>query len=207
MLDRNPTLGLDSPKLGKRLPKYLSLDEATSLLRSAQNTNQKFEKRDYCILTIFLNCGLRLSELVNINLKNIRNDTLTVIGKGNKERSVHLNRACINAISDYMEVRPKDNLKEKEALFISERGTRIGQRMVELLVKKYVKLCGLDETKYTPHKLRHTAATLMHKYGHVDIRALQQVLGHESISTTQIYTHVESDEVKNAIDSNPLNNI
>ena len=207
VLDKNPTIGLDSPKLEKRLPKYLSLEESTSLLQSVKYNEQKFERRDYCILTLFLNCGLRLSELVNIDLKDIKDDRLTVIGKGDKERSIHLNKACLTSISRYMEVRPKDNLKDRDALFISERGTRIGRRMVELLVKKYVELAGLDSRKYTPHKLRHTAATLMHKYGHVDIRALQQVLGHESISTTQIYTHVDSDEVKNAIDSNPLNNI
>lgn len=207
LLDKNPVIGLDRPKLEKRLPKYLTLEESKSLLQSVKFNEQKFGKRDYCILTLFLNCGLRLSELVNINLKDIKNDRLTVIGKGDKERSIHLNFACLNAISKYMEVRPKDSLKDRDALFISERGTRIGRRMVELIVKKYVELSGLDSNKYTPHKLRHTAATLMHKYGHVDIRALQQVLGHESISTTQIYTHVDSDEVKNAIDNNPLNNI
>ncbi len=207
VLDKNPVIGLDSPKLEKRLPKYLSLEESTSLLRSVRFNEQKFGKRDYCILTLFLNCGLRLSELVNINLKDIRDDRLTVIGKGDKERSIHLNNACLSSISSYMEVRPKDNLKDRDALFISERGTRIGRRMTELIVKKYIDLCGLDSKKYSPHKLRHTAATLMHKYGNVDIRALQQVLGHESISTTQIYTHVDSDEVRNALDSNPLNDI
>ncbi len=207
LLDKNPTIGLDSPKLERRLPKYLTLEESSSLLRSVKFNEQKFGKRDFCILTLFLNCGLRLSELVNINIRDIKDDKLTVIGKGDKERSIHLNNACLSSIRLYMEVRPKDNLKDRNALFISDRGTRIGRRMVELIVKKYIELSGLDSSKYSPHKLRHTAATLMHKYGNVDIRALQQVLGHESISTTQIYTHVDSDEVKNALDSNPLNNL
>ncbi len=206
-LDKNPIIGLESPKLEKRLPKYLTLEESTSLLSSVKFNEQRFGKRDYCILTIFLNCGLRLSELVNINFKDIKDDKLNIIGKGNKERIVHLNNSCINAIKAYVAVRPKDGVIDRDALFISERGTRISRRMVEVIVKKYIELAGLDTRKYSPHKLRHTAATLMHKYGNVDIRALQQVLGHETIATTQIYTHIDSDQVRNAIDSNPLNNI
>ena len=203
ILDKNPTVELETPKLPKRLPKYLTLDESVSLLNSIGG---KFEKRDYLIITLFLNCGLRLSELININLKDIRNNTLTVIGKGNKERFIHLNDVCLKAYNEHIKERNKlNNIKDKEALFISERGTRIGRRTVEMMVKKYIMLSGLDPNKYSPHKLRHTAATLMHKYGGVDIRALQQVLGHESISTTEIYTHIDSDEVKNALDSNPLN--
>lgn len=200
----NPAIELETPKLPKRLPKYLSLDESLTLLNSVSGD---FEKRDYCILTLFLNCGMRLSELVNINLYNIRDNVLTVIGKGDKERSIYLNESCQKALKEYIAVRPKDKLKDKDALFISKRGTRISQRMVEVLVKKYIIIAGLDPKKYSPHKLRHTAATLMHKYGGVDIRALQQLLGHESISTTEIYTHVDSDQVKNAVESNPLNNM
>ena len=207
LLDKNPVVGLETPKLEKRLPKYLTLEESTSLLSSVKFNEQKFGKRDYCILTLFLNCGLRLSELININFKDIKDDRLSIIGKGNKERVVHLNKACLNALNNYIADRKKDGVKDRDALFISERGTRISRRMVELLVKKYVALAGLDTRKFSPHKLRHTAATLMHKYGNVDIRALQQVLGHETIATTQIYTHIDDEQVKTAIDSNPLNNI
>ncbi len=204
LLTTNPALELETPKLPKRLPKYLSLDESISLLHSVSG---EFEKRDLCILTLFLNCGLRLSELVNINMYNIRDNVLTVIGKGDKERSIYLNEACQKSIKEYIAVRPKDGLKNRDALFISKRGTRISRRMVEVLVKKYIILSGLDPNKYSPHKLRHTAATLMHKYGGVDIRALQQVLGHESISTTEIYTHIDNDQVKDALENNPLNKI
>lgn len=133
---------------------------------------------------------------------------LTVIGKGDKERSIYLNDVCMSSYQDYMRERNKyTNIKDKEALFLSERGTRIGRRTVEVMVKKYITLAGLDPNKYSPHKLRHTAATLMHKHGGVDIRALQQILGHESISTTQIYTHIDSQEVKEALNNNPLNKL
>lgn len=204
VLDKNPTIELETPKLPKRLPKYLTLDESLNLLGAI---NGEFQERDFCIITLFLNCGLRLSELVNINMKNIKDNVLTVIGKGDKERSIYLNKACQDAISRYIAIRPKNNLKDRDALFISKRGTRIGRRTVEIMVKKYILNAGLDPKKYSPHKLRHTAATLLHKYGGVDIRSLQQILGHESISTTEIYTHIDSEEVKNALESNPLNNI
>lgn len=204
LLDKNPTVELETPKLSKRLPKYLTLDESLALLHSIDG---KFQKRDFCIITLFLNCGLRLSELVSINMKDIKDNVLTVIGKGDKERSIYLNKACQDAIAAYITVRPKDGLKDRDALFISERGTRIGRRTVEVMVKKYIEEAGLDPKKYSPHKLRHTAATLMHKHGGVDIRSLQQILGHESISTTEIYTHVDSEDVKKALESNPLNNI
>ncbi|MEG2310729.1 MAG: tyrosine recombinase XerC [Clostridia bacterium] len=203
-LDINPTIELETPKIGTRQPKYLTLDESELLLHSIDG---KFVKRDYAIMTIFLNCGLRLSELVGINLANIKDDILTVNGKGNKERNIYLNSACKKAIQQYLLVRPVDTTKDKNALFISNQGTRISGRMVELIVKKYITLAGLDPKKYTPHKLRHTAATLMHKYGGVDIRALQQILGHETIATTEIYTHIDSEQVRQALESNPLNNI
>lgn len=202
-LDKNPAVELETPKLSKRLPKYLSLDESVSLLNSIEGKNAK---RDSCIITLFLNCGLRLSELVSINFKDIRDDSLHIVGKGDKERSVYLNNACQKALKEYIAVRDP-NAKDHEALFISERGTRIGKRTVELMVKKYIMLAGLDPKKYSPHKLRHTAATLMHKYGGVDIRSLQQILGHESVSTTEIYTHVDSEQVKEAMEKNPLNNL
>ena len=205
LLDKNPAVELETPKLGKRLPKYLTLDESVNLLKSIEGKN---EKRDTCIITLFLNCGLRLSELVAINFKDIKDNdnTLKVIGKGDKERSVYLNESCQKAIKEYIAVRDK-NAKDRDALFISERGTRIGKRTVEMMVKKYIVLAGLDPKKYSPHKLRHTAATLMHKYGGVDIRSLQQILGHESVSTTEIYTHVDNEQVKEALEKNPLNNM
>lgn len=164
----------------------------------------KNKERDYAIITLFLNCGLRLSELVNIDINKIKEDTLTVIGKGNKERTVYLNDACIRAIENYMRVRPNDSAIDKEALFLSSRNTRINKRTVELMVKKYLKNASIVDGKYTPHKLRHTAATLMYKYGNVDIRALQQILGHESVSTTQIYTHIDDEKLRQAVQSNPL---
>lgn len=204
VIDKNPCIGLEGPKLESRLPKYLQLDEALSLLHSVSG---EFQERDRAILTIFLNCGLRLSELVNINLCDIKGDTLTIIGKGNKERSIYLNDACKKAIKEYLVVRPVDKVKDKNALFLSRQNKRISPRMVELMVKKYIQLAGLDTRKYTPHKLRHTAATLMHKYGNVDVLTLQQILGHESIATTQIYTHIDREDVRQALESNPLNKI
>ena len=204
LLDINPAAELESPKILKRLPRYLNIEESKQLLNSVEGT---FSERDYAIITIFLNCGLRLSELVGINLNNIKSGTtLTVIGKGDKERSIPLNNACINAIEAYMKVRPVNGLKDKNALFISERRQRISKESVQKIVKKYIKAAGLDPDRYSTHKLRHTAATLMYKYGHVDIRALQELLGHESIATTQIYTHLDNNQLRNAVNSNPLAN-
>jgi len=153
---------------------------------------------------------MRLSELVDINIKDIKFDEckMTVIGKGNKERTIYLNNACMESISNYLEIRPKQGIKQedKDALFLSERLERISRRSVQHIVEKELKIAGLDTTKYSTHKLRHTAATLMYQYGNVDIRALQELLGHESISTTEIYTHVANEQVRNAVESNPLAN-
>ena len=193
IIDINPATELESPKITKRHPRYLNIEESKKLLSSVSG---KYAERDYAILTLFLNCGLRLSELVNINLNKIKNDTITVIGKGNKERTIYLNNACKQAIEEYLKVRPVDNVKDKQALFLSET--------VQHIVKKYIKIAGLDPERYSTHKLRHTAATLMYKYGSVDIRALQEILGHESVSTTEIYTHVDNEQLRNAVDSNPL---
>jgi site-specific recombinase XerD len=201
LIDVNPTSELESPKITKRLPKYLDVEESRQLLSSIDG---KYSERDFAIITLFLNCGLRLSELTSINISNIRNNTLTVIGKGNKERYIPLNDACINAINSYISVRPVKGLKDKDALFISERKSRISKVTVQYIVKKYIKSSGLDPKRYSTHKLRHTAATLMYKYGHVDIRALQELLGHESISTTEIYTHLDKEQLKDAVNSNPL---
>jgi site-specific recombinase XerD len=203
LIDKNPAAELESPKIVKRLPRYLNIEESKQLLTSVEGEHSI---RDYAILTLFLNCGIRLSELVGINLNSIRNNTLTVIGKGDKERVIPLNSACIAAIDAYRKVRPVDGVKDKKALFLSERRQRISKATVHHLVKKYIISAGLDPRKYSTHKLRHTAATLMYKYGHVDIRALQELLGHESISTTEIYTHLDTQQLKNAVDSNPLSN-
>jgi integrase/recombinase XerD len=206
ILYENPASDLESPKINKRNPIYLTLDESKNLLNSIDNT-YKHNKRDFCIITLFLNCGLRLSELCSINISKIKDDTLTIVGKGNKERTVYLNNACLKAISQYMQERAQMDIlpEHKDALFISERKCRINKRTVEFIVKKYTQVSGLDKTRYTPHKLRHTAATLMYKHGNVDIRSLQRILGHENISTTQIYTHVDDERLREAIKSNPLN--
>ena len=203
LIDYNPAAELDSPKTVKSLPKYLKLDESIRLLQSVQG--KKNVARDYAIITLFLNCGLRLSELVGININDIRGDVLTVIGKGNKERTIYLNKACKNAIDAYLKERAQlKNIKDPKALFISERKNRISPKTVQYLVKKYVKAAGLDQDKYSPHKLRHTAATLMYKHGNVDIRALQAILGHESVATTEIYTHIDNEQLRQAVNKNPL---
>ncbi len=204
IIDANPALELESPKQSRRLPKYLELDESRDLL-GAIDDKEEFAERDYCIVTLFLNCGMRLSELVGINVTDIREDTLRVIGKGNKERTVYLNDACLDAIAGYMKKR--EDVVEKggvHPLFVSKRKQRISPKTVEYTVKKYIIKAGLDPKKYSVHKLRHTAATLMYTYGDVDIRALQEILGHESVATTQIYTHVNSKQLKEAVKSNPL---
>lgn len=211
-LEMNPAQNLESPKLDRRQPKYLTLEESQKLLQVAKekSTTEKNrnQERDFAILTLFLNCGMRLSELVSINLKDIQFDEckMTVIGKGNKERTIYLNKACMKALENYLLVRPKKGIKQKDedALFLSERLERISKRTVQYTVEKELKKAGLDSTKYSTHKLRHTAATLMYQYGGVDIRALQELLGHESISTTEIYTHVANVQVRNAVESNPL---
>ncbi len=203
----NPAADLDSPKIKKRMPRYLTVEESVNFLKSIKGKNQQ---RDFAMFAIFLSCGLRLSELIGINLKNINLEkrTLRVIGKGNKERIVYLNNLCVDAINSYLEVRPEVKVHEDmDALFISTKGRRISNRMVEILAKKYFSDAGIDPELYSPHKLRHTAATLMYKEGNVDIRTLQELLGHTSLSTTQIYTHINNDDLRAAADSNPLANI
>ena len=215
----NPAQDLESPKLDKRLPKYLTLDQSKELLESTSNSeityghgNHDNSERNFAMITILLNCGVRLSELVNINISDIdfENNKLNVIGKGNKERTIYLNNACIKAINEYLKVRPIDGVKfnSKDALFLSEQKKRISRRTVQYIVKQELKIAGIEKAeKYSVHKLRHTAATLMYKYGNVDIRALQELLGHESISTTEIYTHVDNEQIRNAVESNPLANL
>lgn len=204
LIQINPTSELESPKILKRLPRYLNVEESKQLLTSVNTVNGENSVRDFAIITLFLNCGMRLSELVGINMNNIKNDTLIVIGKGGKERSIPLNQACLQVINEYMKVRPVNGVKDKNALFISSRNQRISKESVQKIVKKYIKEAGLDPQRYSTHKLRHTAATLMYKYGNVDIRALQELLGHESISTTEIYTHLDQQQLKDAVSKNPL---
>lgn len=201
MMTADPTQALNNPKMRKSLPRYLSLTESLQLLEAVSGPN---ELRDYCILTIFLNCGLRVGELVGLNVQDVRDDTIRVLGKGNKERQLYLNEACLGALEAYMAVRPdpKDDPRHKDALFVSRNKTRLTTRAVENIVHKAVLQAGLDP-KYSPHKLRHTAATLMLDHG-VDIRTLQDVLGHENLGTTQIYTHISDANRKQAIDANPL---
>ena len=207
LIDKNPAESLEFPKRENRHPVYLTLEQAELLLNTVlDNKNEFYRKRDYAIIMLFLNCGLRLSELSNIDMDKIKNDdTISIIGKGNKERTIYLNEGCIDALKDYLKVRPKDVLDEK-ALFISKRRKRMSNRAIQHMIDRYLEKAGLDSSIYSTHKLRHTAATLMYKYGNVDIRALQAILGHESVSTTQIYTHIDSERLRDAIKSNPLSN-
>lgn len=206
LISINPVEELESPKIRKSLPKYLSLEESLKLLNSVSGQNKE---RNYCIITMFLNCGLRLSELcaININDLNFEERLFKVRGKGNKERIVYLNDACINALKDYLKIRLASTSTEKQALFISRNDKRISPRSVELMVENTLKKAGLYGQGYTVHKLRHTAATLMYQHGNVDIRVLQQVLGHENLGTTEIYTHLSNDQIKKASEANPLANL
>ena len=206
-LTYNPLQELELPKIKSSLPKFLTLEQSIDLLKSV---NGPYKERDYCILVLFLNCGMRLSELVGINLKDISsNHTIKITGKGNKERIIYLNEACINAINSYMKVRPTEKLagKDRDALFISRNHKRISPKTVQYIVKKYLARIDLDKQGYSTHKLRHTAATLMYQYGEVDIRILKDILGHENLGTTQIYTHVSDKQMKDAAQSNPLSKI
>lgn len=199
-LDKNPVADLDSPKIPKTLPRYLTLEESRRLLAAVDGINRE---RDYCILCLFLNCGLRISEIVGMNLSDIRADSIRIMGKGSKERVVYLNEACVAAINDYLPVRRLMAAHDTGAMFLSSRRKRISCDSVQVMVKKTLLKAGLDADKYSPHKLRHTAATLMLQNG-VDVRTLQEVLGHEHLNTTQIYTHVDNAELRTAAAANPL---
>ena len=201
-MTENPMRDLESPKIGKRLPKYLTLEQSLELLQCIHGANRE---RDYCILTLFLNCGLRLSELVGLDLRDIRGDgTMRVIGKGNKERTIYLNPACVSALQNYLRVRPADGLSDRSALFISRNHNRISVRAVQNIVDKFLKKAGLADLGLSTHKLRHTAATLMYQYGNVDVLLLKEILGHENLSTTEIYTHIQNEQLRQAVQSNPL---
>lgn len=204
LVSENPALNLETPKSSGRLPVYLTLHQSKDLISCIDGTNKE---RDLAIIMIFLNCGLRLSELTSINITSFKDDTLTVVGKGNKERTIYLNEICIQVINDYISVRPNAIEGHENALFLSNRKSRFSQKGVQHMLKKYLIQAKLTDKNYSPHKLRHTAATLMYQYGNVDIRALQEILGHESVATTQIYTHIDKEQLRQAVKNNPLNDI
>ena len=186
------------------MPKYLTLEQSIELLNAVEG---EYRERDYAIITLFLNCGLRVSEMSGLNYTDIRNDnTLRVLGKGNKERIVYLNTACVDAIRDYMKVRPVEGVKDKTALFISRNRNRMSVKTIQAMVYKYLEIIGLSAQGYSCHKLRHTAATLMYQNG-VDVRVLKDVLGHENLATTEIYTHLSSEQMKSAAELNPLSRV
>ncbi len=201
MLDYNPMKNLDIPKTKKALPKYLTLEEAEVLLSVIDGP---YKERDYAIITLFLNCGMRLAELVSIDYNDIKADgSLIITGKGNKERTVYLNQACIDAITAYMKKRPNDGVKDR-ALFLSSRNQRISPKTVQHIVYTNLDKAGLGDRGLSVHKLRHTAATLMYQHGNVDVLLLKEILGHENLGTTEIYTHLANDATKKAIEANPL---
>lgn len=203
-IKENPMKTLDIPKTKKSQPKFLTLEESERLLSVIDGP---YKQRDYAIITLFLNCGMRLAELVSIDYTDIKSDaTLVITGKGNKERTVYLNNACLEAINNYMKVRPRNNVKDR-ALFLSSRNQRISPKTVQHIVYTNLEKAGLSNRGLSVHKLRHTAATLMYQYGNVDPLLLKEILGHENLATTEIYTHINQKAVKKAIDSNPLSNI
>jgi site-specific recombinase XerD len=203
ILDKNPMLELDMPRLRKTLPRYLTEDECLTLLRSIGGAHRQ---RDYAMITLFLNCGLRISELAGINLSDVQGEALRVLGKGNKERVLYMNQACADALAEYLKVRPEVDPKAVPALFLSSRYQRIHVQTIHVAVKKHLAAAGLDASLYSSHKLRHTAATLMLGHG-VDVRTLQELLGHENLNTTQIYTHIDNSQLRDAARANPLGKV
>ncbi len=204
VLSENPVKDLEIPAARRSMPVYLTLEESIELVKSVQT---KYSERDYCIITLFLNCGMRLSELCGLNLNDIRGETLKLLGKGRKERVVYLNAACVHALEQYLAVRVAPiKASEKYALFVSKRGTRLTQRRVEQIVGECLAAAGLSGQGYSPHKLRHTAATLMYQHG-VDIRVLKELLGHVNLSTTEIYTHVSDRQIEAAAQKSPLSSV
>lgn len=208
IIEDNPMINLDSPKLSKTLPKYLNVEQAKKLLSVIDGANRE---RDYCIVTLLLNCGMRLSELVSLDYNKITFDgdsaSIIITGKGSKQRTVYLNHACVAAINAYMRVRTKDGVKDRNALFLSNRHTRISPKTVQHMVDVYLEKAGFGGMGFSVHKLRHTAATLMYQTGKVDVLALKEILGHENLNTTQIYTHLLDEQLKKAVEANPLADI
>lgn len=201
VLEQNIAEELETPKIPKRIPKYLTLEESIRLLIECEKS-----PRDHCIITMFLNCALRLSELTSIDVYQVTGDTLNIIGKGNKERRIFLTPATKKAINEWLEERKKLN-PSTNALFVTKNLTRITNRSVQDIVKKYIKKAGLEHRNISTHKLRHTAATLMYQYGNADLRSLQEILGHTSVATTEIYTHCSSNQLERTINANPLSNM
>ncbi|MBQ8344445.1 MAG: tyrosine recombinase XerC [Clostridia bacterium] len=212
LMDKNPAIDIESPKKKQSLPKFLTVEESVSLLEAVQNDKEsKTRERDYAIITLFLNCGMRLSELVGININDIDRElrSLRVLGKGAKERIVYLNDACRDALTRYLNIRLSEKYRAVNipALFIIKQYKRISNKTVQWLVYKYLAAAGLEYKHFSTHKLRHTAATLMYQTGKVDVRVLKEILGHEQLNTTQIYTHVSNKGMEDAINVNPLANI
>lgn len=207
LIPSDPTKDVDYPKMHEHLPKFLTLDDSIKLLEN-MNGDDPYYYRDYCIITLFINCGMRLSELVGLNMQDVNLDerTMRLLGKGNKERIIHINDACASSIVQHIGERQPSSL-EPNALFLSKRGTRITNRRVQQIVDNALRDSNLDNQGYSTHKLRHTAATLMYQHGNVDTLILKEILGHKSISTTEIYTHISNESVKEAMDASPLANI
>lgn len=205
LIDENPLIDLELPRVKNKLPKYLSLEQSLELLR---NVDSKYQERDFCILALFLNCGMRLSELVGIDIKDYSRDnkTLRLLGKGRKERIIYLNDACVNALEDYLKVRPNIE-SEPNAVFLSRNNKRIDKRRVQQIVEENLAKSGLGNLGVSTHKLRHTAATLMYQHGDVDTLVLKNILGHKSIATTEIYTHLADESMKKAAESSPLSEV
>ena len=202
LLEENPVRHLELPAVKKSLPKHLTLEESLELL---SHVDSRYPQRDYCILTLLLNCGMRLSELCGINLDHIRDNSVRLLGKGNKERIVYLNEACLYALQQYYPERAAmPRAAAEKALFLSSRGTRLTPRRVEQIVEECLQAAGLGDRGYSPHKLRHTAATLMYQHGQVDIRVLKEILGHANLATTELYTHVSNAQIEHAASKSPL---
>lgn len=205
-IEKNPASQVSMSADQKRLPKYLTLEQSRALLDAVDGNDKA---RDYCILTLFLNCGLRLAELCALNLSDLdfSEKTMLVTGKGNKQRMLYLNETCVRALLDYLKVRPVDGLRgdDRDALFISRLNKRLGRQSVQLMVYKYLEKIGLQGQHYSVHKLRHTAATLMYQHGNIDVLVIKDVLGHENLATTEIYTHIANKQIQEAIEKNPLN--
>lgn len=204
LIPTNPVEKLELPAAKKALPTYLSLEQCYDLLR-AFDQSDPFYPRDFCMVTLFLNCGMRLSEMSGLNQNSFRDNTLRVLGKGNKERILYLNEACMRAMKEYLAFRSQQTpIVDKEALFLSQTGHRLGQRRIQQIITEHLKRAGLSDMGFSTHKLRHTAATMMYQYGEVDVKVLQEILGHANLNTTEIYTHVSSKQKEAALSSNPL---
>jgi site-specific recombinase XerD len=204
LMEENPVKDLELPSGKKAMPKYLTLEESLVLMEHVATSDPE---RDYCIITLFLNCGMRLSELVGINMGDVRGNTVRLLGKGNKERIVYLNDSCLHAIRQYVDKdgRPEPKTAaDRDALFLSGHGRRMSPRRIQQIVAECLRAAGLSGKGYSPHKLRHTAATLMYQHGHVDIRVLKEILGHANLATTEIYTHVSNTQIENASNKSPL---